>query len=115
MDGYYSLPAGHVDGNESARQAAIREAKEEVNIDLTPRDLELIHTMHRKATEGDHERMDLFFKVNKWNGNPKNVEPQKCDELSWYLVDSLPENIVPEVKFSLNKVNNNESYSDFNF
>mgnify|MGYP001001313288 CR=1 FL=1 len=39
--GWYSLPAGHVDGNESATDAIIREAKEEANIDLKREDLKM--------------------------------------------------------------------------
>jgi 8-oxo-dGTP diphosphatase len=36
MDGYYSLPAGHLDGKESLIVAIIIEAKEEINIDILP-------------------------------------------------------------------------------
>ena len=33
-DGNYSLPAGHLDDNESITQALVREVKEEIDLDL---------------------------------------------------------------------------------
>lgn len=36
MDGYYSLPAGHLDGDETAREGGSREIKEEIGIDINP-------------------------------------------------------------------------------
>ena len=34
--GYWSLPGGHIDRYETAAEAAIREVKEETNLDFTP-------------------------------------------------------------------------------
>ena len=34
QDGKYSFPAGHMDGGELAKQASLREAQEEVNVDI---------------------------------------------------------------------------------
>jgi len=44
LDGSYSLPAGHFEGDESASNVAAREAKEEVGIQVDPKKLRLIHT-----------------------------------------------------------------------
>ncbi|HUD10595.1 MAG TPA: NUDIX domain-containing protein [Candidatus Saccharimonadales bacterium] len=114
MDGKYSLPAGHIEGHEPAIQAIIREAKEEVGLDLKEKDIELVHTMHRRAVEGDHERIDLFFQASKF-GEPKNAEPHKCDELRWAPVDDLPKNMVAEVRLAIENISKNKNYSDFNF
>lgn len=113
MDGYYSLPADHVDGGEPAIVAACREAKEEVGLALKPEALRLIHTMHEQA-EG-HERMNLGFEAVRYTGEPENMEPNKCDELRWAALDDLPVNLVPSIKFLLEKIEAGEPYSDFNF
>jgi 8-oxo-dGTP pyrophosphatase MutT (NUDIX family) len=66
-DGNYSFVAGHLDGGESAVQAAIREAKEEAGVELRPEDLKLALTMHRLT---DREQVDFFFEAKHWIGEP---------------------------------------------
>ncbi|MET1033297.1 MAG: NUDIX domain-containing protein [Candidatus Saccharimonadales bacterium] len=115
FDGYYSLPAGHLDGGEPAHIAAIREAKEEVGVDISPDDLHFVHTLHRKAEESDHERIDMFFMAKNYKGELQNMEPEKCDELRWASYEDLPENIVPEVRSVFKHLSAGRSYSTFNF
>jgi len=38
-DGWYGVPAGHVDTGELPLSAGIREAKEEIGIDIDPKDV----------------------------------------------------------------------------
>lgn len=114
-DGDYSMPAGHFDGGESAITAAIREAKEEVGVDINPQDLKLVHTQNRVAESGDHERINLFFETRHWQGDIVNAEPDKCSELRWTRLDTLPENLVPELTYMLKHYQNDEPYGDFGF
>lgn len=109
-DGNYSVVAGHIDGNESAKEAMAREAFEEAGVIINPNDLELSHLMHRKSTD---ERMDLFFTTNKWEKEPRIMEKDKCDDLSWFSKESLPENMIPYVNEALNNLNKDLFYSEF--
>lgn len=93
-DGEYSVPAGHLDGNETVISAGIREAKEEIGVDLKAEDMAFSSVMHR--TEDD-ERVDFFVQVHKWDGEIVNAEPDKCDDLRWVDVHELPDNIIPYV------------------
>lgn len=97
-DGSYSVVAGHLDGNEEVKAAAAREAKEEAGIGVRPDDLEVIGVMHRRAED---ERVDFFLAATRWPGPVTNTEPHKCDELAWYPLDRLPENVVPYVRRAL--------------
>jgi ADP-ribose pyrophosphatase YjhB (NUDIX family) len=94
-DGKYSVPAGHLDGGEEITSAAIREAKEECGIEISPDDLQVVQVMHRKS--GD-ERIDFFLTATKWTGEIVNAEPHKCDELKWVHLDQLPANMIPYVR-----------------
>lgn len=109
-DGNYSIVAGHLDGNETFIQAMVREAKEEANIDLKPKDLEVVHIMHRKCPS--EERIDFFIKAKSWAGEPKIMEPSKCDDLSWFELNSLPSNLIPYIKQAIECVENKTLYSE---
>jgi 8-oxo-dGTP pyrophosphatase MutT (NUDIX family) len=94
-DGEYSVPAGHLDGNETVRAAAAREAAEEVGVQIEKDDILFSSVMHRN--EGD-ERVDFFLHVLAWRGEPLNNEPNKCDDLYWEHIESLPGNTIPYVR-----------------
>ncbi len=114
MDGRYSVPAGHMDGDELATDAMIREAKEEIGIQLSPDALELVHVAHRLSRgEVGQERIDLFFQASSWQGTPSNMEPNKCDDVSWFTLDSLPDGMVPLINQVITDVKQGVSYSEY--
>jgi mutator protein MutT len=110
-DGLLSLPSGHIDGGESFEQAMIREAKEEINIDLSLPDLSLSKFVHR--IEGAKEYIDIFFTAVKWRGEVFNAEPDKCSELVWRDIDDLPKDTIPYVRNVL--LNKKDIYLSFGF
>jgi len=114
QDGKYSFPAGHLSGDEETmRQAMVREAKEELGIEVDLTDLELVHVMHRRQPQPiSRRRIDLFFTAKKWKGDPKNMETHKCDDLGWFRITSLPDNAVPYIRQAIDCFINNMSYSE---
>ncbi len=94
-DGEYSVPAGHLDGNETVMAAAAREAGEEIGVQIEAGEIAFSSVMHRNE---DDERVDFFVHVRRWHGELVNAEPDKCDELRWSALNHLPENIIPYVK-----------------
>ncbi|HPN54957.1 MAG TPA: NUDIX domain-containing protein [Candidatus Moranbacteria bacterium] len=112
-DGNYSMVAGHVDQGETFTQCIIREAKEEAGILLKPEDLKAMHVMHRNShTAENNERVDVFFIAQNWQGEPQNKEPNKCDDLSWFELDNLPENTIPYIRQALEGIKNRVYYSE---
>ena len=112
-DGNYSLPSGHLDGNEKAKDAMCREAKEEVGIDIEPRGLEIVHIMHRRTGDIGNERIDIYFKAEKWQGEPKNIEKDKCDDVNWFQLNRLPKNIVLPTKEAIKYYTIGTTYSEY--
>ena len=95
FDGLYSLPGGHVEAGESVRQAAVREAQEEVGIEVGVEELEWGGVVHRLS---DTNRSDFFVRARKWGGEARICEPDKSDGLAWFARDALPAAIVPYVR-----------------
>jgi ADP-ribose pyrophosphatase YjhB (NUDIX family) len=110
MDGKYSLISGHLDGNESVSSAMMREAYEEAKIIITKNDLEPVTVLHRKSP--DQEYIDFFFVTKNWEGEISIGEHDKCDDLSWFEIDSLPENTLPYIKEVISNYKNKIAFSE---
>lgn len=111
-DGNYSVPAGHVDEGEPISLALIREAKEEIGIDIKPEAIKLVHALHRNKSESNDERLDFFFSCEEWDGELANMEPDKCDDLAWFKPGGLPQNMVPYVKWGIEQTLLKNPYSE---
>lgn len=111
MDGFYSLPAGHLEGKESLKEALAREVKEETGISVDLEDMQLVHVsndLHSKP-----ERIDFFFLTKKWTGEVSICEPKKCDEIIWVDSDRLPKNVVPKVLLAIKGKMQGNYYSEY--
>jgi 8-oxo-dGTP pyrophosphatase MutT (NUDIX family) len=109
-DGEYSVPAGHLDGDETVRAAAAREAEEEIGVCIEGGDLRFSSVMHRNEGE---ERVDFFVQAQKWEGKPFNAEPDKCDDLRWVDVGALPDNTIPYVRRAIANHLNGITFEEF--
>ena len=93
--GYYALPAGHIDEGENQYDALVREAKEELGIEINTNDIVNDYVvLRRNFFEIDGKVLepyiDYYFEIHKYSGVPKIVEEDKCDELLWADINNLP-------------------------
>ncbi|MHB1316770.1 MAG: NUDIX hydrolase [Minisyncoccota bacterium] len=112
-DGDYEIPSGHIDGNETVRKAGSREALEELGIQIKLEDLTVAHVMHRYGEK--NERIEFFLLAKDWEREPTNNEPELCDEVKWFPLDSLPSNIIPKAKFGIEQVLKANTFSEFDW
>lgn len=129
MDGMYGLPAGHGEAFESLIGCAIREAREEVGVNLWEENeisvekygvgtgLKLGHIMNRYSGKYSEDcRIDGFFVLENYDekihGEIKNMEVEKCDDLSWFPVSNLPNNIISYIKLALENMEKNILFSE---
>jgi 8-oxo-dGTP pyrophosphatase MutT (NUDIX family) len=94
--GKYSLIGGKVEPRERALHAIRREVQEETGLDIPESDFTLVHTLHRLGTEGPF--IALCFKADIAQLNPHNTEPEKHDDMRFFSVHDLPENLLPAHK-----------------
>lgn len=114
LDGQYNVSAsGHLEQNESLKDAMIREAKEEIGIDIKKEDLNYVSNMHAKFKDNDY--LFTTFSASKYQGFPNIMEKDKCDQLQWYEIDNLPTNIIETRKIMIDNYLTNNQYCEYGF
>ena len=95
FSGMWGFVGGHLDGGEKIARATIREAKEEVGVDVLPGNLILKTVCH--SNKGA-EYLQFYYECHSWSGEFENKEPDKCVRLEWFDWDNLPPNTCPYLK-----------------
>jgi 8-oxo-dGTP pyrophosphatase MutT (NUDIX family) len=116
MDGHWAAAAaGHVERGETAYDAARREAREEIGVELG--ELSFVTSMQRtQHAEPIDERIDFFFTCRAWSGEPRIVEPEKCEAMEWFALDALPRPVVAHERVVLEGLGTGlPSYTTFGF
>ena len=110
--GWWVIPAGHIEQGETAKEAAIREAKEELDIDIQPQNIKCVHIMSNLASKT--EGFDFFFVVEKFSGTLRNCEGDKCVEMRYMSPDEIKntKNIVTTTNIALNAIMDGDFYSE---
>ena len=103
--GFLALPAGHIDTGENAYDAVIREAKEELGIQININDITDTFIVNRK-NKSLMPYFDVYFEINNYTGNIEIKEKEKCSELVWVNINSLPEDMID---FEIEAIKNNQN------
>ena len=112
LDDHWGLVSGHVEPGESATEGIIREAKEELGIDISSSELKVAHVMHRKT---NRLNIDIFFECSQWKGEISNQEPEKCKAIDFFSFVSFPDNAIDYNIFALNLIAQGQFYSEWGF
>lgn len=89
----------------------MREAKEEAGVILRKEDVRVVHVQHR--INPTYEYIDFTVTADRWDGEPQNLEPEKCDDLSWYPVEALPHNTIPYIRLVFENIKNGTLFSEW--
>ncbi|WP_459549264.1 NUDIX hydrolase [Nocardia sp. X0981] len=109
-DGAYHLPSGHLEVGESVVAALVREAKEEIGVTIDPAAVNFAHVTHNSSSGG---RVAFFFQVQRWEGEPANMEPDKYDDLAWFALDALPDRMIGYCRDALSHIADRRQFSTF--
>lgn len=101
MDGWWACAAaGHVEDAVAPSETLVRESVEELGV--TPTEIAPLATLQRSSLAGPLEqRVDFFFRVTDWIGEPTLCEPDKAADLRWWSLRELPDHVVPHERIVL--------------
>ncbi len=97
--GTWMIPGGKVEFNEVMEETLKREAKEEIGVDIEVENL-ICAVNHILPEEGQHW-VAPTFRCRIKDGEPRVVEPHKHDEVKWFSLDKMPENVSKSTKIVL--------------
>lgn len=90
----WTFPGGKQEFEETIYECAIREVKEETNLDID--DLEIFGVVDDIQPNKHYITIQVI--ANKYQGNLQIMEPTKIDEWLWFSINELPDNLYSPTK-----------------
>ncbi len=96
--GSWNCPGGKQEYDETIIEAAIREVKEETNLDIS--DVESFGASD-DIEDGKHF-VNIHLIAKSYSGILKIMEPEKIDKWEWFPLDELPRNLYSSSRETIN-------------
>ena len=87
--GTWSTPGGHLEFRETPEECAVREAKEEVGLDVADLRFRAVTNDVFEGT-GKHY-ITIWMEAHTTSNNPRIAAEDEVAEIEWFAWDSLPE------------------------
>ncbi|MFA5076091.1 MAG: NUDIX domain-containing protein [Patescibacteria group bacterium] len=99
--GEWAFPGGWLDYGEKIFVCGVREAKEEVDLDVEiVKVISIADQLRYIADKGFHV-VNIGLLARYLGGEPKLLEPDKCVRWEWFDLDKLPENLFEGTELTL--------------
>ena len=97
----WGLPGGKLQMFETFEETAVREIKEETNLDVMVEDIDVINLANSFDLNSETHFIQIGVLVKKYEGLLKVMEPEKCEELRFFDLDNLPEHLFASTKMNI--------------
>ena len=107
--GEYALPGGHLEHLKSFQECAKREVLEECGVEIDDVRFGYVANIDEYAPK-HYVQIGM---IARWkSGEPKNMEPEKAEEVGWYDLSHLPQPIAAMSQVSLRMFEQKNIYRD---
>lgn len=86
--GFWDLPGGVIEADESELDALRRELHEELDVDITTASVTYLAGV--EAGSADQPASLRAWLVREWQGTPRNAAPEEHDDIGWFDLEALP-------------------------
>lgn len=94
--GFWSIPDGKVEFQESIEEALKREVKEELGVEIAI--IALLGVTNHIILEENAHWISPVFLTEIIQGTPENLELEKHSEMKWFSIENFPENLAIPAK-----------------
>lgn len=108
-EGEYSFPGGHLEYMESFEDCARREIAEECGIEVKNIRFQLLANV---LTYAPKHYVHIGMIADYVSGEPKVLEPEKCESWDWYSMDDLPQPLFEMCQQGIDCYKTGENYID---
>ncbi len=108
--GEWSFPGGHLEFGETVFETAKREVKEETDLDIEEFELVSVCDEMRYIVTDNKHYLNLGVLGKYEVGEPKTMEPDKCQGWQWFPLDALPENLFEATALTLRNFKDRKIY-----
>ncbi len=107
--GDYSSPGGHLENMESIEACAKREVMEEAGIKVT--NVRFLRLYNMKEYAPKHY-IDIAVLCDWESGEPKVMEPEKCEGWAWYGINEIPQPLFKSWPSIIEAIKTDRNYFD---
>lgn len=108
--GHWDFPKGHIEKGETELETAKREVKEETGLDIKDFEIISISDDLRYIETDGKQYVTIGIKAKFSQGEPKVMEPEKCERWQWMGLNNLPDNIFEGTHFIIQNFLNKRLY-----
>ncbi|MFZ4099018.1 MAG: NUDIX domain-containing protein [Chlamydiia bacterium] len=112
-NGWWSLPGGHIESEESVVNALTRELFEELGIQVHPEHCSFALALVRQPSGGSRY-VNFFYSVRDWAGEP-TIRDGKASELLFASSSRLPNPTLPYIREALDLVERRVPFHESRF
>lgn len=91
--GTWCPPGGHLEFGESFEQAGVREAREETDLVVDIKDVQILGCTNDIYQKTDKHYITIQMITRKFSGEIKITEPEKWQIWQWFALSDLPTNL----------------------
>jgi ADP-ribose pyrophosphatase YjhB (NUDIX family) len=112
MDGYWDSSAGgHVEAGESLTSTAVLETKEELSINVEPQHMKFAMASYNNFRGTVY--CYFYFLIEEYEGTVSIGNKEKCEEIAWFNVDSMPQGMIPDREESIKNWLDGKIFNEF--